>query len=262
MRRAVFLVNISLSLFALSLPCRPASAYEKPFPTVTTIRKTYPSIVEIEARAETLADNAAIENRPRSFLEKIFIGKNLRPAVLIKKGVGVAVSGSGTVVTNAHILKDMTDITVILRGGERLKAKTAGSFPEHDLAFIKIDPRPDLPAMKISPSALLKRGDEVFTVGNSRLLKRVTIHGRIIDFVYAKIGLAEDDRPVSVLNTRFDAHSYRGDSGSPVFDKRGRFIGILFASLADSAYYSVVLPSDLIKKDLGRLPLAADRRSK
>ncbi len=67
-------------------------------------------------------------------------------------GIGSIVSPDGIILTNAHVVKDMDDITVTLPGKKTYKAKLIGADPESDIAVIKIDAQ-GLPTAKFGDSS-------------------------------------------------------------------------------------------------------------
>jgi hypothetical protein len=55
------------------------------------------------------------------------------------QGSGFIVSADGTILTNAHVVQDATEVTVKLTDRREFKAKVLGSDPRTDVAVIKID---------------------------------------------------------------------------------------------------------------------------
>lgn len=234
-----FILPIAAMLI-LSLSCI-HTADAKVFLLIQSIRKTYASMVDIEASAKGISDDGPD-------------GKKLESVT--RTGVGIIIDDKGTIVTNAHIVNGMTEISATLNNGKKISAKLVRAYPQEDIAFLKIRPSASiLSVMPIYDSSTLKKGSEVFTVGNSRFLKKTTIHGKVIDFITMKSKTSKFAELTNIIRTQFDAHAYSGDSGSPVFDNRARFVGILFAALKESTYFSFVLPSNLIKKHYNELLL-------
>ena len=77
-------------------------------------------------------------------------------------GSGVIVTADGTILTNAHVVKDADEIKVNLSDKRSFTAKVIGADTESDIAVIKIDAK-DLPTANLGDSAkLASRRDRVW----------------------------------------------------------------------------------------------------
>ncbi len=57
------------------------------------------------------------------------------------QGSGFIVSADGIILTNAHVVKDASEVTVKLTDRREFRAKVLGSDPKTDIAVLKIDAR-------------------------------------------------------------------------------------------------------------------------
>ncbi|MEV4428706.1 S1C family serine protease [Streptomyces sp. R-07] len=99
--------------------------------------------------------------------------KNVLPSVVQidaanSLGSGVVYDGKGHVVTNAHVVgQDKTFKVTAATGGQPVTARLVSSYPEQDLAVIKLDSVPQgLKAAKFGNSATVDMGQIVLAMGS------------------------------------------------------------------------------------------------
>jgi serine protease Do len=81
-------------------------------------------------------------------------------------GSGVIIDPKdGIIITNDHVIRNATMVTVTLNDGRRLKAKIIGSDSETDVAVLKIDAK-NLKSLPIGDSDKIEVGDFVVAIGN------------------------------------------------------------------------------------------------
>ncbi len=136
-------------------------------------------------------------------------------------GSGVIVTPEGLVMTAAHVSTGVgKDVTVIMPDGTELKAETLGLMAEVDAALVQITEKsPDgkpFPTVEINRTGDTKLGDWIFSLGHSG------------GFNKDRGAVARLGRLVRVANTTIqtDGTLIGGDSGGPLFDMKGRLIGI------------------------------------
>jgi Do/DeqQ family serine protease len=84
-------------------------------------------------------------------------------------GSGIIVRRSGDkvfVLTNNHVVKDATEVSVKLADQRVYKAKVVGADPRKDIALVSFDSRENLPVAELGDSNALEVGDLVVAVGN------------------------------------------------------------------------------------------------
>ena len=72
-------------------------------------------------------------------------------------GSGFIISHDGYILTNYHVIKDSSEITVRLNDRRELEAEIVGSDPKSDLALLRVKAT-DLPVVQIGDSSALKVG--------------------------------------------------------------------------------------------------------
>jgi len=208
-RRSAGVALAAIVLGSLFLvPSRPAAAQ-----TVREVfEKVAPSVVVIRARGRDV--DASGETR------------------FTETGSGVLVSPDGRVMTAAHVVHTMDEITVEFLGGETVPARVVASEVAADLSLLKIDRVP--PGAKVSPmadSSKMHVGDPVLIVGAPYGLSYSLSTGYISarwppNTVYKTIPLAEFFQTNATINT--------GNSGGPMFNMNGEVIGIVSHNISKS----------------------------
>ena len=82
-------------------------------------------------------------------------------------GSGIVLSADGLVLTNAHVIGSIGDITVVLPDGSEHPATLVGASPDDDVALIQVEDVDDLVPAELGSSDDLQVGDEVIAIGNA-----------------------------------------------------------------------------------------------
>jgi len=147
-------------------------------------------------------------------------------------GSGVLVTADGKVMTAAHVVNAMDEITVEAVGGERVPARVIASEPAADLSLLQLERVPH--GMKASPMAdsrTVRVGDQVMIIGAPYGLSHSMSVGWISarwppNTVYKSMPLAEFFQTTATINT--------GNSGGPMFNLAGEVIGIVSHNISKS----------------------------
>ena len=137
-------------------------------------------------------------------------------------GSGVIVSDDGYILTNNHVVQNAEEIEVTLAEDEQqYTAEVVGADPATDLAVIKIDAS-NLPAITITDSEQVKKGDIVLAIGNPFGLGQTATMGMV-----SGIGRGFRQRIAAYENfIQTDAAINPGNSGGALVDSKGRLVGI------------------------------------
>jgi S1-C subfamily serine protease len=147
-------------------------------------------------------------------------------------GSGVLISPDGKVMTAAHVVHSMDEITVQFLGGETVTARVVASEPGADLSLLQLERvPPGAPVAKMADSKTVEVGDEVIVVGAPYGLSYSLSAGHISarwapNTVYRAFALAEFFQTDAVINT--------GNSGGPMFNAKGEVIGIVSHNISKS----------------------------
>jgi serine protease Do len=141
-------------------------------------------------------------------------------------GSGVIVSKEGHILTNHHVIANMTDIRVQLTDGRNAAARLVGSDPSSDIAVLRIDEK-NIAPLPLGDSDEVRVGQQIIAVGNPYGLEESVSRG----IVSAKGRRARSDSGVEFI--QHDAAVNQGNSGGPLLNIRGEIVGI------NSAIFSV-----------------------
>ena len=173
-------------------------------------------------------------------------------------GSGVIVSSEGYIITNNHVIKDASEIEVILNDDSKYSAKIIGVDPSTDLAVLKIEGE-NLQPIVLGNSDELKIGEWVLAVGNPFNLTS-TVTAGIVSAKARNINLLSDRTkqdfvPIeSFIQT--DAAVNPGNSGGALVNTKGELVGINTAIASQTgsyAGYSFAIPVNLAHKVISDL---------
>ncbi|MCS7168718.1 MAG: trypsin-like peptidase domain-containing protein [Gemmatales bacterium] len=210
-------------------------------------------VVSLALVGPRLADHFAVAQQPRPgslqddplvaqlrlLQEKVqAVIERVKPAVVAieigpGQGSGVVVTKDGYVLTAGHVSgKPGRQVTVIFPDGKRIKGTTLGMNPSMDSGMVKLEGAGPWPYVEMGDTSQLQVGDWVVALGHPSGFRPgrppVVRLGRVLR-----------------MSEQFlvtDCTLVGGDSGGPLFDLRGRVVGIhsrIGASLADNVHVPV-----------------------
>ena len=138
------------------------------------------------------------------------------------KGTGFSFSSDGQILTNYHVVEGNDSVIVGFPEDGHFRANVIQTYPSIDLAVLQVDEE-ELPYLELSENPAYMFGDPITFIGNPLKFTGIANEGSLIDFYQ----LSDWDVPVMMM----EAPVYRGNSGSPVLDKDGQVIGVVFATL-------------------------------
>ena len=140
-------------------------------------------------------------------------------------GSGFFISADGLIVTNYHVIKDASIITVSLYDGSVYEAQLIGSDDENDIAVIKISPTSDakISILSFGDSDSLLVGQKVIAIGNPFGYDRTMVTG-IISGLSRPI--RDEAGRVMLGMVQTSAPINPGNSGGPLLNTKGQVIGI------------------------------------
>ena len=219
------------------------------------------AVVRIESQGATVAPESDI---PELFEPFFGPGGGMpEPGPAISGGSGFIISADGRILTNAHVVRGSTDLTVWLNDRRSFPAELVGLDPTTDVAVLDID-ADELPVLPLGDSDDLRVGDWVLAIGSpgvgaGQLEQTVTAGiisalGRPLQLLSQ--GLFEDPATrefagYAIENfIQTDAVINPGNSGGPLVDMEGRVIGINSAIASPTGYflgYGFAVPSNLVQ---------------
>jgi len=202
------LVAAIVAVFALPLLEAPAEAQN----LNDVFRKANPSVVVIRAKGRDVSTVGVTR--------------------FTETGSGVLISADGKVMTAAHVVNAMDEITVEALGGERVSAKIVASEPAADLSLLQLERVPQsMRAAKLADSSTVRVGDQVIVIGAPYGLAHSMSAGWVSarwppNTVYKSMPLAEFFQTTATINT--------GNSGGPMFNMAAEVIGIVSHNISKS----------------------------
>lgn len=131
-------------------------------------------------------------------------------------GSGFIISPDGVILTNAHLVRDASQVAVMLADRRKFEAKILGVDLLTDVAVLKIDAR-NLPTVRVGKSKDLAIGESVLVLGHPYGLDENAASG-----IVRAMGRSASLVPF----IRTDVAAHLGDSGGPLVDAQGRVVGI------------------------------------
>jgi S1-C subfamily serine protease len=147
-------------------------------------------------------------------------------------GSGVLISRDGKVMTAAHVVHAMDEVTVEFLGGQAVTARVVASEPAADLSLLQLESVPaGAIAATLGNSDRVRVGDQVIVVGApyglSHSLSVGWISGRYPpNTVHRAMPLAEFLQTTAPIN--------QGNSGGPMFNRAGEVVGIVSHNISKS----------------------------
>lgn len=147
-------------------------------------------------------------------------------------GSGFIFDEKGLILTNAHVVEDADEVTVVLKDGQQFPGTVEGADPLTDIAVIKIESEKSLPALDLGDSDSLQPGDWAIAIGNPLGLNNTVTMGIISATDRSSSQLGAPDQRVNFIQT--DAAINPGNSGGPLLNLKGEVIGINTAIIRES----------------------------
>ena len=221
------------------------AGYQPPASLAALVEVLEPAVINVYT-TQSVQPTRGRSERGRQLFEKFFgvpQGRMKRHAL----GSGVIISDDGYALTNHHVVAHASRIRVRLADGRELEAEVKGSDPKTDVALLQLEADGDLPYAHLGQSDPLQVGDHVIAIGNPFGLGHTVTSG-IISGKSRVIGQGPYD---DFLQT--DASINMGNSGGPLFDARGRVVGLNTAIVAQGTGVGFAVPVDLVKELLPQL---------
>jgi S1-C subfamily serine protease len=143
-----------------------------------------------------------------------------RPQVIPGLGSGAIISKEGHIITNYHVIADVSEVVVTTNDNKTHAARILGASREHDIALLKIDDtKKNFPALTFANSDAAKVGQLVFAVGNP-----FGLSGTVTQGIISARDRHLSDSQLNYLQT--DTVINPGNSGGPLVNILGQIIGI------------------------------------
>jgi TPR repeat protein/S1-C subfamily serine protease len=213
------------------------------------------------------------ENKPKSPTERIRIAESTPPQPstpqppkskqsAIATGTGFLFGSQDYIVTNYHVVKGTSEVTVKFLNGESINAEVIATDTQNDVAILKLTKSPNFQSreMKFGDSSRVRMGDEVFTIGYPRI-NIMGLQPKYTKGVISSVTGIKDNPTVFQTTVPIQP----GNSGGPLFNEKGEVIGLTTSSLSLLAIQSMgavpqnvnyAVKSSFVKNTISTVPEA------
>lgn len=217
---------------------------EKPEYTAPEIKRPESSINDdLSSLANTAAINTTEKYNCEELYEKInesivmvynYAANSYGDDGYVKSGSGSGVlfTTDGYIVTNHHVVKGASKITVVVSDKTtnyedvEMDAALIGTDSTTDIAVLKIERGEKFAAAAIGDSATLKVGQEVCVIGNPSGLSKSLSSG-----IVSGLNRFANDEGYELSSIQTDAAINPGNSGGGLFDMYGNLVGVVNSKL-------------------------------
>jgi len=175
-------------------------------------------------------------------------GKRPRTPRAPGSGSGVIVDAQGLILTNNHVVGNATHAEIRFSDKTTLIGPVVGRDPDTDLALIKVEVDHELPAATFGDSSAVKVGQWVIAVGNPFGLDRTVTLGVVSGIGRENMNLSRYENFIQT-----DASINPGNSGGPLFNLRGKVIGINTAIINFAQGIGFSIPSNMANRVMTQL---------
>ena len=174
--------------------------------------------------------------------------------VKIGSGSGFIVDSDGIVVSNRHVVGDISNrYTVVTTDSRKFEAKVIARDPISDIAILKIVDSGKFPTLSLGDSSKIELGETVLATGNALGIFQNTVSSGIISGLSRSIAAQVDSKsPLQEIHglIQTDAAINPGNSGGPLVNLKAQVIGINVAIIFGAQNIGFALPINTVKKDL------------
>ena len=248
--KKTFAATLAGATLALSAPILAQTALPSFAPV---IKRASPAVVNIAVRGTVAAPRNPFFDDPGT---RRFFGlppeAPPREREFRSAGSGVIVDAeNGYIVTNAHVVKNATEITITLVDDVEHKAEVVGADEGSDVAVLRVADA-KLPAeIRLADSSKLQVGDFVIAIGNPFGLQHTVTSG--IVSALGRTGMSRDGYEDFIQT---DAAINPGNSGGALVGLDGDLVGINSVILSQSGGnigIGFAIPSNMVRSIMEQL---------
>lgn len=140
-------------------------------------------------------------------------------------GTGFVISTDGHIATNYHVVSGGQVIKIRSHKGEIFPASVVLTDVSNDLAVLRIESR-KLPALRISPSDLVRKGETAITIGFPNVMLQ-GLDPKVTEGIVSSLAGIKGEPNSFQISVPLQP----GNSGGPLLDATGSVIGIVTSKL-------------------------------
>jgi S1-C subfamily serine protease len=146
-------------------------------------------------------------------------------------GSGFVIQQNGYILTNYHVIKNATRITITVPGRQAVSARLVTTDQEKDLAILQVA-LANLTALPIASSEAVQVLDSITVLGYPLPSEL----GTALSASDGKVNAVRDGRNNSTRLFQIDANVNPGNSGGPLLNNHGEVVGIVVAKINSLQY--------------------------
>ena len=162
-------------------------------------------------------------------------------------GTGMILTSNGEILTNNHVVRGATSITVTVAStGREYRADVVGTDPSDDVAVLQLRKASGLQTANIGDSSDVSSGDDIVGVGNAGGTGTLRASAGTVTALNQSITARDETgQNAEKLTGLIKVHAaiVSGDSGGPLYDSSGEIIGMDTAAsttqLVDHTAYAI-----------------------
>ena len=168
-------------------------------------------------------------------------------------GSGVIIDAAGYVVTNEHVVRRATNITLSLPDGTTCEAELLAADPVSDVALLKVVKPKGLRAITMGASGDLMLGEPVIALGNPFGFENSVTSG-IVSALHRSITVGQGRSAIEYEDLiQTSALINPGNSGGALLNIHGDLIGINTAVVGGAQGIGFAIPVNAVRDVLARL---------
>ncbi len=189
----------------------------------SAVKNVSPAVVKIDT--ERLIERQQFDPTLLDPLLRDLLGEpGMTPDKERGQGSGVIINDTGLILTNAHVVEKVDDVSVTLADGTVCDGQVLGADVVTDLALVKIEQSTFSNFAPLGNSEDLEVGDWAIALGTPYGLEKTVTLG-IVSSLHRDINsLGFSDKRLDLIQT--DAAINPGNSGGPLINSNGEVIGI------------------------------------
>lgn len=218
--------------------------------TVVAIEKVMPTVVNI-ATETIVYTRSPFEDLIREFYDPFY--RRRTPNTLYSLGSGVIIDEDGYLITNEHVVRSATRISVKLYDGREFDCDRIVGSTGSDIALLKIrcNNVEKFTSAKFAPDGDLLLGETVIALGNPFGLGGSVSRGILSS---KNRRPPRENEPLSVADwLQTDAAINPGNSGGPLINVKGEVIGINVAVYREAQGIGFAIPIKMVSDAISEI---------
>ena len=220
----------------------PESMAEVQLSFAPIVDEAAPAVVNIFTKRETRS--RSLTGDP--FFDRFF--GRMTPRQQSSLGSGVIVSPDGVIVTNNHVIENMTEIKVVFADRREFEAELIFAEPQTDLAVLRIEADEPLPFLEFANSDAIEVGDVVLAIGNPFGVGQTVTSGIVSALARTAVSISDYQFFIQT-----DAAINPGNSGGALIDINGKVVGVntaIYSRSGGSNGIGFAIPARLVQQVL------------